>query len=219
MTTRKAWLSKHIESMKKLIPDVKAALLINMNAVNVSKAINSYECNVNHIQKSMQKLKHFGLLFDYSKQDKVNLKIERGGYVLGIKQRKKIIDPKFIEENLTGWESKYSETLKKLEKTKLIVTEAKSKIEKRIKEVSIKKKTDDDVEIKIGKANNEEDQKSGTSNKVSELQEDDDDDEPKPAGYTTAKQWFEDVINYSKECGDDDDCDDIKFGAAPTFKK
>ena len=107
----------------------------------------------------MQKLKHFGLLFDYSKQDKVNLKIERGGYVLGIQKRKKIIDPKFIEEILTGWESKYSETLKKLEKTKLIVTEAKSKIEKRKKEVSIKKKTDDDVETKIGKANNEEDQK------------------------------------------------------------
>merc|ERR1711988_343263 len=198
--TRKAWLLKHIETMKKLIPEVKAALLINMNAVNVSKAIYNYECNINHIQKGMHKLKHFGLLFDYSKHDKINLKIERGGYLLGMKKRKKIIDPKFIEENLNGWESKYSDTLKKLEKTKLTVTEAKSKIEKRIKEVSIKKKKDD-VETKVQKANNEEDQKSDASNKFSELEEADD-DEPKPAGYTTAKQWLEDVVNYSKECGD-----------------
>ena len=48
-----------------------------------------------------------------------------------------------------------------------------------------------------------------------------DEDEPLPAGYSTEKQWLEDVINYSKEVdGDDDDDDDnVKFGKAPTFKK
>merc|ERR1712167_320568 len=98
---------------------------------------------------------------------------------------------KFIKENLSGWESKYAETVKKLEKTKLIVNKTKLKVEERRKQVLPKKK--------IGE----------------------DEDEPLPAGYSTEKQWLEDVINYSKEVdGDDDDDDDnVKFGKAPTFKK
>merc|ERR1711898_71825 len=117
--TRTAWLVKHIDVMKILICDVKAALI---------------------------KLKHFGSLFDHSKNDKVDMKIERGGILLGIEKRKKIVDAKFIKENLSGWESKYAETVKKLEKTKLIVNKTKLKVEERRKQVLPKKKIGEDEE-------------------------------------------------------------------------
>jgi len=39
-----------------------------------------------------------------------------------------------------------------------------------------------------------------------------------PAGFTTQKKWLQDVLEHSKNCEDDDD-DNIKFGAAPQFKK
>merc|ERR1712167_426846 len=112
--TRTAWLVKHIDVMKILICDVKAALL--------------------------KKMKHFGSLFDHSKNDKVDMKIERGGILLGIEKRKKIIDAKFIKENLSGWESKYAETVKKLEKTKLIVKKTKKKVGQKKKKKKKKKK-------------------------------------------------------------------------------
>merc|ERR1711998_429857 len=147
--------------------------------------------------------------FDHSKNDKVDMKIERGGILLGIEKRKKIVDAKFIKENLSGWESKYAETVKKLEKTKLIVNKTKLKVEERRKQVLPKKK--------IGE---EEEKKEEETNKKKEV-DTHDEDEPLPAGYSTEKQWLEDVINYSKEVdGDDDDDDDnVKFGKAPTFKK
>merc|ERR1711998_335304 len=149
-----------------------AALLKNMNALNLSKAIDNYQCNVNHIERALKKLKHFGSLFDHSKNDKVDMKIERGGILLGIEKRKKIVDAKFIKENLSGWESKYAETVKKLEKTKLIVNKTKLKVEERRKQVLLKKKKGEEVDTN-------------------------DEDEPLPAGYSTEKQWLEDVINYS----------------------
>merc|ERR1711918_16039 len=120
--TRTAWLVKHIDVMKILICDVKAALLKNMNALNLSKAIDNYQCNVNQI--------------------------ERGGILLGIEKRKKIVDAKFIKENLSGWESKYAETVKKLEKTKLIVNKTKLKVEERRKQVLLKKKIGEEEEKK-----------------------------------------------------------------------
>jgi hypothetical protein len=144
--TRTAWLVKHIDVMKILICDVKAALLKNMNALNLSKAIDNYQCNVNHIERALKKLKHFGSLFDHSKNDKVDMKIERGGILLGIEKRKKIVDAKFIKENLSGWESKYAETVKKLEKTKLIVNKTKLKVEERRKQVLPKKKIGEEEE-------------------------------------------------------------------------
>ena len=220
--TRTAWLVKHIDVMKILICDVKAALLKNMNALNLSKAIDNYQCNVNHIERALKKLKHFGSLFDHSKNDKVDMKIERGGILLGIEKRKKIVDAKFIKENLSGWESKYAETVKKLEKTKLIVNKTKLKVEERRKQVLPKKKIGEEEEKKEEETNKKKDVAAVETNKKKEKEVDThDEDEPLPAGYSTEKQWLEDVINYSKEVdGDDDDDDDnVKFGKAPTFKK
>merc|ERR1711998_217117 len=70
------------------------------------------------------------------------------GILLGIEKRKKIVDAKFIKENLSGWESKYAETVKKLEKTKLIVNKTKLKVEERRKQVLLKKKIGEEEEKK-----------------------------------------------------------------------
>merc|ERR1711918_50118 len=106
------------------------------------------------------------------------------------------------------------ETVKKLEKTKLIVNKTKLKVEERRKQVLPKKKIGEEEEKKEEETNKKKDVAAVETNKKKE-------EEPLPAGYSTEKQWLEDVINYSKEVdGDDDDDDDnVKFGKAPTFKK
>merc|ERR1712167_552978 len=167
----------------------QAALLKNMNALNVTKAIDNYQCNVNHIQRCMHKLKHFGSLFDHSRNDNVNIKIERGGILLGIQKRKKIVDPKFIEENLSGWESKLNIVNKKLQKAKDSVKEVKSKVEERRKQASKKKKDNGDGnDKKIADDENDENKKqdkinNGSNNKFNVLkEEEEEEDEPLPAG-------------------------------------
>merc|ERR1712100_1014847 len=109
------------------------------------------------------------------------------------------------------------ETVKKLEKTKLIVNKTKLKVEERRKQVLPKKKIGEEEET-----NKKKDVAAVETNKKKEEEVNtNDEDEPLPAGYSTEKQWLEDVINYSKEVdGDDDDDDDnVKFGKAPTFEK
>merc|ERR1711918_207916 len=106
------------------------------------------------------------------------------------------------------------ETVKKLEKTKLIVNKTKLKVEERRKQVLPKKKIGEEEEKKEEETNKKKDVAAVETNKKKE------EDEPLPAGYSTEKQWLEDVINFSKEVdGDDDDDDNVKFGKAPTFKK
>ena len=204
-SARVKWLRTHITTMEQLIESVKAALLKNMNGYTITETVRSYEENVVHIQRCLKKLKSFGSLFDYSKSDSIPLKIERGGLMLGIAKRKKMVDSALID----GWEKKYSETVKNVERAQSKVNEAKLKVQERRKQKFSKPS--------INKSEKQEDDDKDNNRRLNDVTEYSI-DEPMPAGFTTQKKWLQDVLEHSKNCEDDDD-DNIKFGAAPQFKK
>lgn len=202
------WLQTHIATMEDLIKSVKGALLKNMNGYTITETVRSYEENVVHIQRCLEKLKSFGSLFDYSKNDSIPLKIERGGFTLGVTNRKKMIDSAIVD----GWEKKYSETVKNVERTQIKVKEAKLKVQERRKQIFSKPNI-------IKSERQEHDEKGGDPSDSVSKDPIDDGDEPLPAGFTTHKKWLQDVLEHSKDCEEYDDDDNIKFGAAPQFKK
>ena len=174
-SARVKWLRTHITTMEQLIESVKAALLKNMNGYTITETVRSYEENVVHIQRCLKKLKSFGSLFDYSKSDSIPLKIERGGLMLGISKRKKLVNSATID----GWEEKYSETVKNVERAQSKVNEAKLKVQERRKQKFSKPS--------INKSEKQEDDDKDHNRCLNDVTEYSI-DEPMPAGFTTQKK-------------------------------
>ena len=133
----------------------------------------------------LKELKSFGSLFDYSKSDSIPLKIERGGLMLGIAKRKKLLNSTTID----GWEEKYSETVKNVERAQSKVNEAKLKVQERRKQKFSKPSINkSEKQEHDGKDNNM------PLNDVTEYSI----DEPMPAGFTTQKNGCKTCLSIAK---------------------